>query len=502
MKVGRHLLVAVAGISALALNVPALAQQTDPNGILSTYANAQTNWQNVIAPYALNLFKLLAIVDFSWTCIVIALEKQDAQAMVAAIIKKLMTIGAFYALLVFAPTWFPTIIQSFVQIGSAASGQPTVLSPSGILTQGLQISAVLFDGAGQTNLLTNPASTLVLIIAALVVLLSYLAICIHYIMAMVESYIVIGAGYIFLGFGGSRWTSSYVERYVSLVVSVGARLMVLYLVIGIGSQWAAGWVTQAQNSVLASAGVPDISLLWNLMCQVAIYGIVCWIVPKLAGSMIGGTLSVSGGDAIGMGVAAGTAAFATAATAAAVASGVGAPAAALTGAGAVSSVASAAGATGAMGGASLAGSTAAGSGASSAAATILSSAGGAAGFSGAGTAGAGAASASGLGLTAAAGVLNQPPPPASAVAASSAGSGGGAGSAGPASPSATAAPREVIQPPPPASAFEGSPRRGGVNAIQQTLERMREGVQSVHRSLPPDGGTISGANPSLSHGVD
>ena len=69
--------------------------QTDPQGILQDYATASTNWQNAIAPYAYNLFKLLAAVDLAWTCIVVALEKQDMQGVVATIIKKLMTIGYF-----------------------------------------------------------------------------------------------------------------------------------------------------------------------------------------------------------------------------------------------------------------------------------------------------------------------------------------------------------------------------------------------------------------------
>ena len=77
--------------------------------MLQIFADASVNWQNTIFPFALNLFKLLAVVDFAWTYITVALEKSAFQALVAPIIKKLMTIGMFYALLVFAPTWFPKI---------------------------------------------------------------------------------------------------------------------------------------------------------------------------------------------------------------------------------------------------------------------------------------------------------------------------------------------------------------------------------------------------------
>lgn len=280
----RNVLVYGTGALLLASALP-LFGQNDPQGILNTYAGAQTNWQNAIAPYAFDLFKLLAAIDFAWTCITLALEKSDMQAVVAGIIKKLMTIGFFWILLAYAPQWFPLIIQSFVQVGGTASGQAVPLDPSQILAQGINIAKYLFNGASGSNLLFSPATSLALILAGLGIVLSYLVITIHFIMAMVESYIVIGAGYIFLGFGGSRWTSTYVERYVSVVVSVGARLMVLYLVIGVGQNFAAQWVAQAQ--IAAAGASADISTSWNLMCEVVIYGIVCWIVPKIAGSVIG-----------------------------------------------------------------------------------------------------------------------------------------------------------------------------------------------------------------------
>lgn len=325
--------------------------------MLQVFEDASVNWQNSIFPFALNLFKLLAVVDFAWTCISIALEKSDVQALVASLIKKLMTIGIFYALLVFAPTWFPKIIQSFVQIGGIASGTPTPLNPSDIFKMGATIAGTLLSAAAtQTSLLTSFASSMALIFAAAVILISYVVITVHFVMAMVESYLLVGAGYIFLGFGGSRWTTPYAEKYVSQVVSIGARLMVLYLIIGLGQQFATQWLATTQIAAVGATG--SLSLSWTLASQVAIYAVIAWTVPKLVSNVIGGTLSASAGDAIAMGVAAGTAAL----SGAAMISGVGAPAAA--GASAVSSVASAAGAANMGTGAASVGaaSTAAGAG--------------------------------------------------------------------------------------------------------------------------------------------
>jgi type IV secretion system protein TrbL len=504
MRITRHSLVIVAGAVAVVASVPALAQTTDPQGMLQQYAAAQTNWQNAIAPYAITLFKGLAAIDFAWTCITVALEKQEAQGVVAAIIKKLMTIGIFWILLSYAPTWFPAIIQSFVQIGGSASGMPVPMNPSDIMTQGLTIAGTLWNAAAtNTSLLTNPVSGIVggmaLLIAGIVIVGCYLIITIHFIMAMVESYLVLGAGYIFLGFGGSRWTANYTERYISLVLSVGARLMVLYLVIGVGQLFAAQWITAVTTATTPGTNQFTIVAVFTIAAQVVIYAIVCWIVPKIAGNVIGGTLSVSGGDAFAAGAMAATAAI-TAGSAALAATGVGAPAAAAVTSAATAASAGTAGAAGA-GAATTAG--AAGAGAAGA--------GGAAGFGSAsfapaaasGGGGGGAFVGGGGGSTASGGGSATPPPPASADS----GSGGGGSAKSPSGGSGgdTTGARAVATPPPPAeggtSAPAGAKDDSSRRQIEKVASHLKSGVDgTIGRA--PEGPTISGAGLNIGHGSE
>jgi type IV secretion system protein TrbL len=457
MKISRRkALIAVLGIGSGLMVRSALGQSTaDPQGMLQVFADASVNWQSAIFPFALGLFKLLAAVDFAWTCVAVALEKSDAQALVATIIKKLMVIGIFYALLIFAPQWFPLIIQSFVQIGGSASGTATPLNPSDIFKMGATIAGTLLDAAANTtSLLTSFSTSLALIFAAAVIVISYVAIAVHFVMAMVESYLLVGAGYIFLGFGGSRWTSSYAEKYVSQVISVGSRLMVLYLVIGLGQQFATQWIAAAH--VAANGASANLSLSWTLAAQVAMYAVICWTVPKLVSNVIGGTLSASAGDAIGMGVAAATAAL----SAVGLISGVGAPAAAAGGSSAVSGVA-----------------TAANAGSGAARLGTATQSGGAGGLGSASFA-PGSAN-GGTGATMATGDVTPPPP-----------SNGGGTSSRPSTVDTTGA-RPVATPPPPEH-HSGSKAQAGLN-------KARDFIRSVHGSLPPDGAVVSGPSLNIGH---
>jgi type IV secretion system protein TrbL len=460
MTISRRKVFAVSlGIVPILLAKSAFGQgTTDPQGMLQAFAATSINWQTAIFPFGFNLFKLLAAVDFAWSCILIGLEKSDFQALVATIIKKLMVIGIFFTLLIYGPQWFPLIIQSFVQVGGAASGTPTPLNPSDIFKMGMTIAGTLFDAASQTtSLLMGFATSLSLVFAAIVIFISYLAITVHFILAMVESYLLIGAGYIFLGFGGSRWTAPYAERYVSLIISVGTRLMVLYLVIGLGQQFATQWIAAAQ--VAATGATANISLAWTLAGEVAIYGLICWTVPKMVSSVIGGTIQASAGDAVAMGVAAATAAV----SAVGLASGVGAPAGAAGTASAASGVASAANAASA---------TSAATGA-----TGLSAATGSSGTSGFGAVA--SVAGSGGGLTGADGAMSQPAPPS-----------GDSASNRPSFVDTTGA-LPVKTPPPPADHFESK--------MQTGLSKTKDLIQSAHGSLPSDGAVASGPGLNIGH---
>jgi type IV secretion system protein TrbL len=122
---------------------------------------------------------------------------------------------------------------------------------------------------------------------------------------MVESYLVIGAGVIFLGFGGSRWTAAYVERYIAYAVSVGMKILVLYLLVGAGMTVSQGWIQGAQNAATS----PDPARTgFDLAAAAVMFLCVCWMSPKISSAMLGGVASMSGGDLAGVGMGVGLAA--------------------------------------------------------------------------------------------------------------------------------------------------------------------------------------------------
>ena len=90
---------------------------TVPSSIMDQFrASAPTGPANVWV-YANSLFGLLAIIEFAWSAAVMLLEKSDLQSWTSALIRKMMWLGAFYALLLYGGSWIPAIIDSFTAIG-------------------------------------------------------------------------------------------------------------------------------------------------------------------------------------------------------------------------------------------------------------------------------------------------------------------------------------------------------------------------------------------------
>ena len=279
-----------------------------PSQIIQQYQQAQNNWLSAVFPAAQRLFFLLAVLEVTWTLTLVVLERADFHALASTLVRKIMWIGIFYALLMSpfvsfggsGPTfWIRSIIDSFGILGQHAAGTAN-LSPSGVLTTGSNIAGNLWNAASNAGFFLHPGPAFALTLATFTTVLAYVIITIQYVAALVESYIVIMAGFIFLGFGGSRWTTPYVERYVGLAVSIGIKLMVLYLLIGVGMQLSGqpgppptGWMGAAAQ--VAQSQQPAMTA-FDIMGACVIFMALTWMSPKLISSVIGGSPAFSGGD--------------------------------------------------------------------------------------------------------------------------------------------------------------------------------------------------------------
>jgi type IV secretion system protein TrbL len=259
--------------------------------IVRDYEAVTASWFSALGPIATRIFWILVAIQLTWSAIWWVLDREDGLAVVSSLLRQVVAIGFFYALLLNGGTWIPAIIQSFSQAGAAAAGI-TNLSPTGVFDQGLSLANKILNATADLGLLDGFFASLIAGISALVVVIAFAIIAAQLLVVLVESFIVIGAGVLFLGFAGSRWTKFFTERYLSYLASVGVKLFVLYLIMGVGMGIAARWMP-----ILERGGFSPIPFFY-VMGGSLVFVFLTWHIPAVAGSMMAGAVSLSLGDAV------------------------------------------------------------------------------------------------------------------------------------------------------------------------------------------------------------
>lgn|GEM_PF-726117 len=264
------------------------------DNIAQTYKTAATGWTGALLGYANRLFMLLATIELAWSFAVWALDKNEFQSFISAVAKKIMWIGIFYALLLNGPTWIPLIIDSFVGAGSAAGGSGG-LSPSEVFTTGLDNAATMLEGIKNMSLWDDFASIVIAGLSAIIIVLAFAVIAGQLLVALVESYIAISAGLLFLGFGGSRWTTDFVQKFIGYAVATGVKLFMLYLIIGIGNTQAQTW--KAMLATIGTPGVPVFNIILTVLGGSVLLMFMAIQIPAMAASMLAGSPTLTAGAA-------------------------------------------------------------------------------------------------------------------------------------------------------------------------------------------------------------
>ncbi|HLM98685.1 MAG TPA: P-type conjugative transfer protein TrbL [Bryobacteraceae bacterium] len=294
---------------------------TTPGDILSQYHAAAATWETTVFGYAQDLFYLLAVIELSWTFLELFLQQADLQAWMFGFMRSIMAIIAFYALLLYGNQWFPAVVNSFTQIGSLVAGIPSI-SPTVVFTQGLKIAGAMLEAAMDSGFLLHIGSALTIILCALIILLCWGLVTLSLIITWVESYVALGAAYIMLGFGGSRWTREYVNRYICLVISVGLKILTIYAVISAGMILSGNWITEAQQVKLTPfVTTAPVLVAFDVLIGTFIYSLLVWYLPRIITAVLGGSLSLGHNEVLAPVIIAGQMAAATAMQGVAVAGG-------------------------------------------------------------------------------------------------------------------------------------------------------------------------------------
>lgn len=276
------------------------------DNVLARYSAIAATWSATITTHATRLFWTLATISMVWTFGMMALRKADIGEFFAEFARFTIFTGFYWWLLRNGPAFATSIMDSMRVIAANANGSSTILSPSGIVDIGFDIFAMVLS----KSTVWSPFSSAVGVAISLITLIVLALIGVNMLLLLISGWILAYAGIFFLGFGGSRWTSDMAINYYKTVLSIGAQLFTMVLLVGIGKSF----MDEFYTNISAAYKMKELAVIM-------VVAIILLALVNKVPSLIGGLALGGGTGALGSGFGAGTAlgAAAMAATAAATA---------------------------------------------------------------------------------------------------------------------------------------------------------------------------------------
>ncbi len=169
-------------------------------------------------------------ISMVWTFAQLMFHRSSFAEFFGELIRFIMFSGTYLWFLRNGSEMATHILNSFMILAEKASGENFV-TPSSIVDIGFQITDKAWS---KIDIFDNFGVSLLCAIIAFIILVLLALIAINMLLQLCSVWVLAYAGLIFLGFGGSKWTSDMAVNYFKTVISVGASLMTMILLVGIG----------------------------------------------------------------------------------------------------------------------------------------------------------------------------------------------------------------------------------------------------------------------------
>lgn len=277
------MLVVIGGGAALLLLCapdPAWAQVLD--NTQRAYRTTVSSWLGPISVIARRLFVVLATIEVTVSALLYTLRRESLDEMAAKFLLKFVVLSFVLMLITSAGYWLKPIINGLATAGQIGGGGVGQLGPSGIVDLGLRIAWGMIDTTQLPVSLASLETALYALTSRLIITFAFVAVAVTVILTWVEAYVALAGGVLFLGFGGMRATAQFAENYLAFLFYIGARLFVLYLLLGIG-------VTIIQTQIVSMPPAMTPADMGELLAMSVIFAAITLRVPLSFASRVAGS---------------------------------------------------------------------------------------------------------------------------------------------------------------------------------------------------------------------
>lgn len=281
------LLVPMLLVCGMAHAAPGLSEVSgSASGLLELLQKNAAEWGPRLTQYAMYLLFALGLIQLVITFGFKALDGNfELGGIVADLLRFIMVMGFFMAMIEYFPSWGGMVVDSFRKAAGTATGLGKDVSPGEMFWIAVNFGWRIVKDISMFGLGTAIITGLM----ALVVLFCFTFIACFMFVTLVESFIVINAAVLFMGFGGSSWTREFAMAPIKYLVSVGAKLFVLTLIVGIIIKSSNDWLAAYNGDMLSLMTLGGLAFICAYMTKT---------IPEMVAGMTSGA-SMGGGSAIG-----------------------------------------------------------------------------------------------------------------------------------------------------------------------------------------------------------
>lgn len=241
--------------------------------------------------YALGLFKLFLLVGVVVFGVQAALSRADMGEVIKEFLVMLLFAAFCYVAIVYYQDWTRYILDRSTNISKTIGGAGVELSP---MDTGFHIlEMVLIKIGGFKWGFSAIVDGIIFLIIAGIILCCFALMTARMLVVLCEAYIAMNVAVLMLGFGGAHFARDYAVNVMRYAVSVGFKILVMQLLIGIGISFIKD---------LTMAEVTFQNLFMFLACAVVLLVLIHQIPETVAGIINGSHM----GSGVGLAAAVGS----------------------------------------------------------------------------------------------------------------------------------------------------------------------------------------------------
>jgi P-type conjugative transfer protein TrbL len=255
-------------------------------------------WAPVLQAQGIQILLAVGAIAFAVYAIQL-LATHDLPTFILGFAYTIVSLSVLHAVFLYSQDLATDLLSGFQALGQQVSGlSPATLTPSGVLTQGIQLVQILWASAGNASWFKAPTVAIETMICVVVMVFAFAAASIIYLLALVEVWALIIGGSLLLAFAPLPWTWNIFPGWGLRVLGACVKTFFLIAVLAFGLNEAAGWTTGMAST--SSGLATNASLMMQAVTESLLFVALVYYIPGIMASLVtgGAGTAITAGETI------------------------------------------------------------------------------------------------------------------------------------------------------------------------------------------------------------